>query len=183
MERGAATVNPVCRRSYPCRRSLCGHLAAEGRACSRGFASDCRGFLDGEDRGGGESQPGRERGCRLGNRRGAVCIHNRNPSRAVCVSPEALEFETVWWSPLREEGEIPLDGLLAVVEEVPCHVEQPAAPVLSEPDPGSSDQRQTSHTDPANRAERRHRGGVDCYVAAERRADARHAGRLFLRVD
>src|SRR5437660_1457978 len=88
-------------------------LLADRVAGGGGFASDHGRLLDGNDRGGRESQPRRERKCRSRKRGRAIHFDDRRASRTVCVPPEALELEALRWFPLREESEIPSLGFLA----------------------------------------------------------------------
>ena len=99
-------------------------LVADGIAGGGGFASNRGRFLDGNDRGGRESQPRRERKCRSGERGRAIHFDDRSASRTICVPPEALELEALRWFPLREESEIPSLGFLARIDKVPRYVKQ-----------------------------------------------------------
>src|SRR5262249_27279130 len=126
--------HPLPRPPHPAPAAPAGRtrpFASEPTSRLPGFASDCPRLPAPKDPGSAETEPRRGGGGRPRECRGAVRLDDRNASRAVCEPPETLELEAVRRLPLREEGEISLDGLLAVAAvELPRRVEQhPAPPV------------------------------------------------------
>src|SRR5690348_10839961 len=104
--------------------------AADSGAGLCGLSGDRRRLLDRKNRVGREPQPRREWRRRPGHRGCTVHLDDRRAARTVRETPEALKREALGWLPLGEEGEIPLDRLFAVVDELPRHVKQHRAPPL-----------------------------------------------------